>query len=310
MSSQPQPDVSSSLSQSQSPPPPQELTSTSSNTKPRTSVGKKQSQGNLSYQPAAGENENGIILEAADDMSKVDDYDDDAAKDEESYISQVLGVKYKQAQASSAEESQQEETTSKEATGFYEEDDKDTRVIYAKNIERAIKRYNVRDITNTKILSFVVWTVMVGLFYAFTYYNQNADDGFFMVNSFERKFRGHRFTFRYEDIACLEDVYTYLNEPFLNAFTEDEQGLKVSDNNIIVELLFHQNRVKLIDCDSVDAVEQFYENKTGKVKCVPHYKPEYEETEPFGPDNNWTYKKFGEYVRVPMAYEYEPGGYI
>lgn len=286
---------------------PQATTPSSSSTKKRRRITDKKHP-SAAFPAQANTEDEDINAYIPDENLKGDDYDDDAAKDEENYIAQVLGVKYKPEQVSNAEKIKADETTKKDSTAFDEEDDKDPRVIYAKNIERAIKRYNVRDITNTKIISFVVWTVMVGMFYAFTYYNQNADDGFFMTNSFERKFRGHRFTFRYEDIACLEDVYTYLNVPFLNSFTEDEQGLKVSDHNIIVELLFHQNRVKLVDCDSVQAVEQFYDNNTGKVGCVPYYSPEVEETEPFGPNDTWTYKEFGKYLRVPMAYEYKPGG--
>ena len=261
------------------------------------------------------EDNNNDNEEQNEEENNDEDYDDDAAKDEEQYIVQALGVEYKDGKKPVTGEggTNTPETRTKDPSGGGgggddDDDDNDTRVIYPKNIERAIKRYNVRDITNTKMLSFFVWTTMVGLFYAFTYYNQNADDGFFMVNAFERKFRGHRFTFRYEDIANLEDVFTYLNGPFLSAFTEDDQGLKVSDNNIIVELLFHQNRVKAIECDAVQAVEQFYNNKTGKVSCVSHYKPEMEETKPFGPDNKWTYSEFGEYMRVPMAYSYKPGG--
>lgn len=173
-----------------------------------------------------------------------------------------------------------------------------------------IRKYYIYKNFWFKVTSFVCWIFVVAFFYAFVYANQDAQDGFYITHSFEKAFSGDPLVIEFEDIANIEDTFIYMNNIFEGGFQEMDDGkLAVGDANIITELVFFQNRVKAIDCDSVYVVEQAYSNPAnGTVSCIPVYSESVAETKPFGPNNEWTYQKFNKFHEAHFTYSYSSNG--
>lgn len=173
-----------------------------------------------------------------------------------------------------------------------------------------IKKYYIFTNLYFKILSFILWIFVIIFFYVFLYQNQDAQHGYYITNAFDVAFGGSALTMQFEDIANIEDTYIYLENCLADGFKDTEDGmLTVGDSNIVTELVFFQNRVRKVECDSVSVVENAYPDPAnGTTECIPIYSDDVIEKEPFGPNGEWTFKELDKFYPPHFTYEYSPSG--
>lgn len=191
-----------------------------------------------------------------------------------------------------------------------EDNDESIDSIDMNSLMNVIKKYYIFSNLYFKILSFILWIFVIIFFYAFLYQNQDAHKGFYITNAFDVAFSGDPLSMEFEDIANIEDTFIYLNNCFSDGFQDTEDGkLTVGDSNVVTNLVFFQNRVNTVDCDSVDVVEKGYPDPAnGTVACIPFYSEENAMKEPWGPNDEWVYREFGKFHDAHFTYQYSPNG--
>lgn len=204
----------------------------------------------------------------------------------------------------------QESEKSHDDVGVSEDNDESIDSIDMNSLMNVIKKYYIFSNLYFKILSFILWIFVIIFFYAFLYQNQDAHNGFYITNAFDVSFSGDPLSMNFEDIANIEDTYIYLNNCFADGFQDTEDGkLTVGDSNVIINLVFFQNRVKTVDCDSINVVERGYPDPAnGTVACIPIYSDENALKEPWGPNDEWVYREFDKFHEAHFTYEYSSNG--